>query len=83
MVFCCNSQNQLRQSLFCFGLFLRKEETGKLMEEREKLKIGKKKNFFRNTFSPHIHSRRLGVIVAFNLNSFLTKVLHYQKLSHL
>lgn len=43
MVFCYNSQNRLRQSLFCFGLFLRKEETGKLMEEREKLKIGKKK----------------------------------------
>ena len=44
MVFCYNSQNGLWQSLFCFVLLLRKEETGKLMEEREKLKIGKKKN---------------------------------------
>ena len=44
MVFCYNSQNGLLQSLFCFVLFLRKEETGKLMEEREKLKIGKKKH---------------------------------------
>ena len=48
----------------------------------KKKKVGKKKyNFivilWEYLLIRHVHSRRLGIVVAHNLNSFLTKVLNY------